>query len=280
MIPQKDLSTIITGSEEIKKCIQESLEKKCGVIIGRMGSTEMTCILSESPELYVKVLETYSGVFGPFESWISAYKEACSETSIFAAGWYDPLAKKEIDYIRKISRASLIPLRSLEPYYCSSPWSAILKGQRVSVVSSFANTMYKQLGRDIWENKDILPEANWSFIRSYYCPIIAAGKCKWPSDITCWESAVDYLEEAVLATKPQIVLIGCGGLAMPLALRLKRKGIIAIVLGGAIQILFGIKGLRWESHPEISQFFNDSWVFPSDDEIPGAAEKIEGGCYW
>ena len=277
---QKNKTTINNGSIKILNIIQESLASGRGALIGRHGSTEMTCIFSESPELYKKVLETYSGIFGSFESWVSDYKEASSESDILAVGWYEPLADKEIIYAKKISKAELVPLRSLEPYYSSIPWSTALKGRRISVVSSFANTMRDQLGRDIWENKDILPEANWSFIRSYYCHSIACGSCEWPVDISCWKDAVDYLEQEVIATNPQIVLIGCGGLAMPLALRLKRKGIIALVLGGAIQILFGIKGLRWESHQEISQFFNDSWVFPSDDEIPGAAEKIEGGCYW
>jgi len=280
MISQKDISVIVRGSEKISECIKGALEKGEGAIIGRMGSTEMTCVLSESPDLYMKVLETYSGVFGRFEEWVSDYKEACSESNIFATGWYEPLAEKEINYMKKISKAALIPLRSLEPYYCSDPWSSILAGRRVTVVSSFADSMRSQIGRDIWENKSILPEASWSFVRSYYCPTIACGRCEWPSQIASWKSAVDYLEREVLTTQPEIVLIGCGGLAMPLALRLKRKGIIAIVLGGAIQILFGIKGLRWESHPEISEFFNDSWVFPSDDEIPVGAEKIERGCYW
>jgi len=276
---QKDKNLINNGSIKIFNYIHECLAKNCGALIGRHGSTEMTSILSESPELYTKILEIYSGVFGPFQEWDTIYKEATSETDILAVGWYEPLAEKEINYVKKISNAELIPLRSLEPYYSSSPWSSILEGRRVTVVSSFADTMRKQIGKDIWEDK-ILPEATWSFVRSYYCPSIAYGRCEWPSEVVCWKTAVEYLERQILATEPQIVLIGCGGLAMPLALRLKRKGIIAIVLGGAIQILFGIKGLRWESHSEISEFFNDSWVFPSDDEIPMGAEKIEHGCYW
>ena len=67
---------------------------------------------------------------------------------------------------------------------------------------------------------------------------------------------------------------------MPLALRLKKRGIIAIVVGGAIQIFFGIKGKRWANHPIISGFWNDSWVEPSTDEIPNGAKKVEGACYW
>ena len=67
---------------------------------------------------------------------------------------------------------------------------------------------------------------------------------------------------------------------MPIAKMLKDRGVIAIVMGGAIQILFGIKGKRWESHSIISTFWNDEWVWPSASETPMAAKGVEGGCYW
>jgi hypothetical protein len=91
---------------------------------------------------------------------------------------------------------------------------------------------------------------------------------------------VTSLETQVIASGAKVALLGCGGLAMPLALRLKKRGIVVIVLGGAIQLLFGIKGRRWTTHPVISGFFNDYWIYPSVEEIPGAAADIEGGCYW
>jgi hypothetical protein len=67
---------------------------------------------------------------------------------------------------------------------------------------------------------------------------------------------------------------------MPIAKMLKDRGVIAIVMGGAIQVLFGIKGRRWEKHPIISTFWNDAWVWPSEEETPAGAQIIEGGCYW
>jgi len=279
MIEQKDKKTIELGSINIYDCIKNALKEGRGALIGRMGSTEMTTIFSETPESYINNLEIYSGVFsGSLSEWMILYKEACRVADIMGAGWYSPLAHKEINYLKMHSKSVLVPLRSLEPYYSTEPWSAILKGRRVTVVSSFAETMKVQIKKKLWD-KEILPEASWSFVRSYYCPSIAEGRCEWPSGVTCWKSAVEYLEQEVYAHNPEIVLIGCGGLSMPLALKLRNKGIIAIVLGGAIQIFFGIKGLRWLDH-ELSEFFNETWAFPSDDEVPGGAEKIEHGCYW
>ena len=121
---------------------------------------------------------------------------------------------------------------------------------------------------------------SWTCIRSYYSPVLAKGKCEWAEGVKSWSDAVDLLETQVLASGAKVALLGCGGLAMPLALALKRKGIVAIVLGGAIQILFGIKGRRWNTHQVISTFYNDYWVYPSIEETPGAANDIEGGCYW
>ena len=77
-----------------------------------------------------------------------------------------------------------------------------------------------------------------------------------------------------------MALIGCGGLGMVIAGRLRQKGISSIVLGGAIQVLFGIKGRRWANHSVISGLWNDAWVSPAADEIPGGADSVEGGCYW
>jgi hypothetical protein len=51
-------------------------------------------------------------------------------------------------------------------------------------------------------------------------------------------------------------------------------------MGGAIQVLFGIRGNRWSSHPVISRFWNEAWVYPSLEETPGSAESVERGCYW
>ena len=55
----------------------------------------------------------------------------------------------------------------------------------------------------------------------------------------------------------------------------------AIHLGGATQILFGIKGKRWEERSKyISSLMNEHWVRPSSNEQIKNMKKIEEGCYW
>ena len=86
--------------------------------------------------------------------------------------------------------------------------------------------------------------------------------------------------DEVLALQAEIALIGCGGLGMVIGGRLRDKGVSVMLLGGAVQVLFGVKGRRWEKHDIISLYWNDAWVWPADAETPRAATLVERGCYW
>jgi hypothetical protein len=103
---------------------------------------------------------------------------------------------------------------------------------------------------------------------------------EWPAGINNWDEAANYIVEGVKASGATVALIGCGGLGMIIGGRLKRLGISVVVMGGAVQVLFGIKGRRWETHDIISKFWGPSWVWPSYSETPRGSLKIEGGCYW
>lgn len=61
---------------------------------------------------------------------------------------------------------------------------------------------------------------------------------------------------------------------------MKQLGKIAIQMSGSTQILFGIKGKRWENIPEVSKLFNEYWIRPAENETPKKSEKVEGGSYW
>ncbi len=289
---QKSPEAVKQGCQTIRTCIETALQSGKGVLIGRHGTIELTCVLLlhdgyQVGEDRLQTLERNAGIF-PTEAaqgWATEYAVAAAVADCMAVGWYAPLARSEIKYVQRLNPFShKIPLRSLEPYYCpDASWLHALQGHHVCVVSSFTQTIQTQIPnlRHVWKGFNLFPDLiQWSFVRSYYSPALAKGVCEWPSDISSWKDAVTTMEEQVIATGARIALLGCGGLAMPLAARLKKRGIICIVLGGAIQILFGIKGKRWDRHPVISQFFNDAWVYPDDDEVPYGAREVEGGCYW
>ncbi len=288
---QKGGASILAASGQIANTIQTALDRKVGAIIGRHGTIEFQVTQTPTNKDLWFTLERNAGVFPrtpeSVSEWVKTYKEAAGAADVMAVGWHEPIAAAEWAYLKSTNpKAFLCPLRALEAYYVSTAnsWLRTLDNQKVAVVSSFADTMFKQVVwlPEIWAGReDMLPRnVQWSFIRSYYSPALARGSCDWPHPVTSWNDAVDYMEREVLATGARICLVGCGGLAMSLALRLKKKGIICIVLGGAIQLLFGIKGRRWEKHAEISKLFNSEWAVPALHEIPHGANQVEGGCYW
>jgi hypothetical protein len=166
----------------------------------------------------------------------------------------------------------IVPLRALEPYYEpdeSQRWTQYLRGKRVAVVNSFVDTMMKQLLKRerVWgvSYDSLLPNATYLFYKTGFSPRMAGtnDETQWPQHITDWRLAVSDIVKTVVANIPDIVLIGCGGLSMIVANELKTRNISTIVMGGAIQVLFGIKGNRWQNHPVISGFWNDAWVHPN-----------------
>lgn len=299
---KKDPQNIINGGETIRNAIKTSLESNTGCLIGKHGSVELDALTTQQlgPH-HFHTLEQNAGVFPVqnqrlLQEWLNEYQSATAHSDVLGLFYFVGLSQREDQYLKRVAPTTpRVPLRSLEPYYSPTPWSSdTLANQHVCIVSPFIDSIKKQLDipqqiwplktaqeqSSIWPN-DLLPiVSKWSFVRSYYSPAIARGKCEWPSHVKSWKDAVDMMEEQVLETNARIVLIGCGGNGMPLAQRLKAHGKICIVLGGALQILFGVKGNRWNKHEVISKFFNQHWIKPLPHEVPNGATLVEGACYW
>ena len=274
------------GADEISNAIQCALENDDGCLIGRNGTIELEQMIF-SNKFNRAVLEKNAGIFPSeiYGKWLNKSTEATRASDVLATGWYEPLKDVEQVFLSGLKcKAKQIPLRSLEPYYVplGMRWTALLSGQSISVVSCFTETMKKQVLQldKVWPNKIFPSDIRWNWIQTGHPPSVAQGKNEWPSQITNSIEAVDWIVSEVVRQGSRFALIGCGGIGMLVALELKKRGIIAIVLGGAIQVLFGIKGSRWKNHPIISKFWNDFWVNPSEAEKPNGAHNVEGGCYW
>jgi hypothetical protein len=50
-------------------------------------------------------------------------------------------------------------------------------------------------------------------------------------------------------------------------------------MGGELQILFGIKGARWDQWERVTTHYNEHWT-RTIDEIPNGHTIMDGGCYW
>jgi len=201
------------------------------------------------------------------------------QSSDYMAVWYDSwIHAMEKDFIKAFGIGDRhFSAIDLEPYYHKNPWSKFLKGKRVLVIHPFAKSIasqYKNHRIQLFENPDILPE--FELIAFTSCNTSCGNKLgdSWVHNFRDMCAKIDRLDF-------DVALLGCGGYGLPLVNYIKNtKKRSAIYVGGALQILFGIKGLRWDNMPQINKFYNSSWVRPAEEEKIIGLEKVEEGCYY
>lgn len=167
-------------------------------------------------------------------------------------------------------------LAKMEPYDYVHPWSRALAGKKVLVVHPFVDTMVKQYQKreSLWDNPNVLPDFELCTIKAVQS--IAGEEVPFKD----WFEALRYMETQMDAIDYDVAIIGCGAYGFSLAAHAKRMGKKAIHLGGATQILFGIKGKRWDDMPAVNKFYNEYWVYPALAETPKNKDRVENGCYW
>jgi hypothetical protein len=171
----------------------------------------------------------------------------------------------------------LCQLSALEPFRQRKPWSAALEGRSVLVVHPFAASIqaqYHRHGSGLFVDARVLPAFDLQVCRP---PLTHAPLT---DGFRTWTEALERLQDRVLAMSFDVALLGCGAYGLPLAAALRREGRQVIHLGGALQLLFGIRGRRWDDDPQIKRLITSDWIRPSAAETPHAAAGIEGGCYW
>jgi len=172
--------------------------------------------------------------------------------------------------------ARLISLHALDPWYFPDPWSRHLAGRRVAVVSPFADTITRQFARraEIWSGTQVLPEFQLRTIRMPLSPGLS------PAVELDWQARFERMRDLIEAEPYDVLLVGAGGISLLLAAHAKTTGRIGFHMGGPTQILFGVRGRRWDAEPFFQSRMNDAWVRPAGDEAPPGVLKIEQGCYW
>lgn len=262
-----------------------ALEKGEPCMIARLGATEgqATACPRLPPPLWqllrrrcIANLHAASGVFPADEKTILKFSQLmlCELQEVDVLGSW---RSEEALLGRYLRQAAFVPLGSLEPYFAADPWSELLAGRRVLVVHPFKDSIEKQYKKRhlLFADVRVLPEfGSLSVVQALQSTIGNAV----PFDD--WFTALDWLKTQVDRIDYDVAIIGCGAYGLPLAAHIKRRGRIAIHLGGATQLLFGIMGRRWESHPVICRLANEHWVRPSNQERPANAELIDKASYW
>lgn len=273
----------ISDARHGNQIIQELILDSKPVMIARCGATEMRCIgeylaTGTFSEKIKKEIFELSGVFPTTDEMLKKfsafYMECIGEADVLALWGVGAEHKVVKDRCHK---TVFTQLTALEPYYFDEPWSSSLKGKKVLVVHPFDESIKKQyMNREkLFTNVDVFPQfASLSCVRAVQS--IAGQKTEFET----WFDALAYMKNQIQKNDFDIAIIGAGAYSLPLAAYVKSLGKIAIQMSGSTQILFGIKGKRWEQIPEVSKFFNEYWIRPSDKETPDQSKNVEGGCYW
>lgn len=180
--------------------------------------------------------------------------------------------------LEELRNCKLIKLMHLEPFWATEPWTALLKDKKILIVHPFEESIRSQYERRelLFKNKDTLPKfAALHIIKA----VQSIGGVS--NGFDSWFDALKYMENQIDNIDYDIALIGCGAYGMPLAAHCKQMGKQAVHLGGALQLLFGIRGARWEADGwDSKEIMNEYWVRPLESERPPTADAVENACYW
>lgn len=187
----------------------------------------------------------------------------------------------------QLKSASRVHLMQLEPFWGTKPWSRALKGKKVLVVHPFSETIKTQYNKrhELFLKDETLPDFEVLEV------VRAVQSIGGESSYKDWFDALNFMKSEIEKHDFDVCLVGCGAYGFPLAAHVKRMGKQAVHLGGALQLLFGIRGNRWEDpnygvkewgipSGTYSGLSNEYWVRPSKEEKPKTAGQVEGSCYW
>lgn len=286
---KKVAGKIILGKEDSKKYIKNVLLEKEPQMICRFGSVEAGAI-NEYIQKKLGLRKKYSntckstmvnnaGFFAPKEKldeMLDMFSEqmlkACSSVNLIAHWNHCEryIFKKYMD--KSVLFCQLGGL--YEKSKSKNPYTHSLKGKKVLVVHPFEKSIKTQYERkDLVFPNGFLPEFELLTVKAVQT--IAGTRDERFSN---WFEALEYMKNEIDKIDFDIAIIGCGAYGFLLAEHVKKRGKIALHLGGGAQLLFGIMGKRWEATNK--HLINEYWVHPNEEETPRNAKAVENGCYW
>jgi hypothetical protein len=286
----------ILSASEANDLLRDRVARGVPTSAGKIGDTELEVLVKyeqahhnpheffdaisrRGPDL--DLLHLNCGVF-PKEhavlvDWADTYLASLSSLDLLGV-WFN--SGEEAIVGKYAPSATLVRIKGLEPFYHESPWTKELAGRRVVAVTPFAGSVGQQwmsrTGAELFPlNPSMLPAFDLRIVRA---PFSAGLR---PPSHPNWQAALTHLKSEVAEDEFDMALIGAGAFSLPLCSFVREElGRSAVHLGGALQLLFGIKGRRWKHHAPISRLFNDSWIHPLPDETPRTRWKNDGGAYW
>lgn len=279
------LGQAVYSIEEGSNILKKYLESEQPFMFCRIGAVEGRIInkwMSKKHYLKrdVENIKILSGVFPNDKKNLDRFCEIYTHGIAASNGLFTWGCVGEAKAIRRYCHPNVRLFRN-DTYnilFYSCPWTLALEGKKVLVVHPFIDTIKRQYEiRDKLFTNDVLPEfRSLSLVRAVQTN---AGEDK-AGIYSSWFDALDHMKREISKIDFEVALIGAGAYGIPLASYVKSIGKQAIHMAGNLQILFGIRGKRWDNFPQYVKYFNEYWVYPLEHETPQNKDLVEGGSYW
>lgn len=290
--------------DKVSQIIYEKLVDNKPCMIARFGANELYTLVNflgvkyhqkkywkfikgESPKWWwdtkhqINNLHYVAGFFPPsrvkIEQFCELMLEDVKEVDVLGS-W---LANENY-FQEELKSAIYVKREVMNPFFTNTPWTKALKNKKVLVIHPFAKlieSQYQNSRNFLFKNPHILPDFNLKTIEAVQSH---GGETEKFKD---WFEALNWMKNEIDKRDFDICLVGCGAYGFHLAAHIKRRGKKVVHLGGALQLLFGIKGKRWEDPNyntvyNYAELMNKYWVRPGEQFKPSNADKVEGACYW
>lgn len=277
--------------ESTNKVIYDGIMSGKPFLVGRFGANELSMMktiefdIKSKYSVCTEMMHTNAGFFPNDTKCIKGFLplmlDFCRECDVLGT-WNQPFEGYFIKcYMKK--NVILTQLENLEPwYYPDAPWSAALEGKKVLLIHPFTGTIKNQYRKQklLFPKTDILPRFELQTLKA-----VQTYTGMKDERFKNWFEALEWMYTEAMKKEFDIAILGCGAYGAPLAAKIKLAGKQAIHLGGATQLLFGIKGKRWDGslnskYNYIQGLFNESWSYPLECDKIEKANEVENGCYW
>ena len=275
----------VLSNEEGNRWISERFQRGGPFVAGRLSMGSELCLLAAYRNGQLLGKKTCVGAHNN----AGIYPETPEMLRTYAEILATALAQlSETDVVATFGQAAEAPIlremptpvmktRALEPFYFGNPWSRHLKNKTVLIVHGFVSSIKCQLRRQfkLFSNPLVLPEFRPKFIQM---PWAYGGRTPHGSYVETLEAVKTMIDNA---GEFDVAIVSAGSYVMPLAVYCKTAHhASAIVMGGGAQVLFGLKGHRWDSHQVIRTLYNPHWMYPLEEDTPSNAKGIEDYTYW
>jgi len=229
-----------------------------------------------------------SGVFPlaerMFHAWASAYRQAMKQLDVVGQ-WQPPgsyLAKYEDACLQAYSpQAQRCGGALLSPFCPVASWLGDILAFRWLVITPFVQTAKSQLEK--LPQLGLYPKNMKNSLQNLsknicFIPAPPFAYMKKPLDRD-WHETLKRLQSNMEGQRFDLALVGAGAWSLPLVVHAKALGRKGIHLGGITQLLFGIRGGRYEASG-IYDPDNQAWRRPLPEETPRKNRLMENGAYW